>query len=128
MTDWFYDLLPMAITYGMSVKEFWEEDPDLFWAYRFSYIEKIKFENEDKNGTAWLQGAYIYEAVSIALANAFSKQKLSYSKLPYGVKVEEDKEKMLEVQVAEIKARIKQINKIKTALPERDNTPREVKE
>ncbi len=37
--------------YGMSVKEFWEEDPDLFWAYRFSYIERIKFENEDKNGT-----------------------------------------------------------------------------
>ncbi len=128
MTDWFYDLLPMAITYGMSVKEFWEEDPDLFWAYRFSYIERIKFENEDKNQTAWLQGAYIYEAVSIALANAFSKQKLNYSKLPYGVKVEEDKEKMLEVQVAEIKARIKQINKIKTALPERDNTPEEVKE
>ncbi len=128
MTDWFYDLLPMAITYGMSVKEFWEEDPDLFWAYRFSYIEKIKFESEDKNTTAWLQGAYIYEAVSIALANAFSKQKLNYSKLPYGVKVEEDKEKMLEVQVAEIKARIKQINKIKTALPERDNTPEEVKE
>ncbi|MCI9233830.1 MAG: hypothetical protein HFH08_04440 [Bacilli bacterium] len=118
----------MAITYGMSVKEFWEEDPNLFWAYRFSYIEKIKFENEDKNQTAWLQGAYIYEAVSIALANAFSKQKLSYSKLPYGVKVEEDKEKMLEVQVAGIKARIKQINKIKTALPERDNTPEEVKE
>lgn len=117
----------MAITYGMSVKEFWEDDPDLFWAYRFSYIERIKFKNEDENQIAWLQGAYIYEAVSIALSNAFSKQKLSYSKLPYGVKVEEDREKMLEVQVAEIKARIKQINKIKTALPERDNTPKEVK-
>ena len=46
MTDWFYDLLPMAITYGMSVKEFWEDNPDLFWAYRFSYYEKIKNEQE----------------------------------------------------------------------------------
>lgn len=120
----------MAITYGMSVKEFWEDDPDLFWAYRFSYIDRMKFENEDKNQTAWLQGAYIYEAVSIALSNAFSKQKLSYSKLPYGFKSEEiDREKMLEMQVAEVKARIKQVNKIKqTALPERDNTPGEVKE
>ena len=36
----------MAITYGMSVKEFWEDDPDLFWAYRFSYFEKIKTEQE----------------------------------------------------------------------------------
>ena len=119
----------MAITYGMSVKEFWEEDPNLFWAYRFSYIDRIKFENEDKNQTAWLQGAYIYEAVSIALNNAFSKQKLTYSKLPYGFKTEEnDKEELIEVQVAEIKARIRQINKLQTALPERDNTPEEVKE
>ena len=30
----------MAITYGMSVKEFWEDSPDLFWAYRFSYYKK----------------------------------------------------------------------------------------
>lgn len=69
----------MAITYGMSVKEFWEDDPDLFWAYRFSYFEKIKTEQEIFNNNAWLQGAYFHEAITVALCNAFSKQKVKYS-------------------------------------------------
>lgn len=44
----------MALTYGMSVKEFWEDDPDLFWAYRFSYYIKQKEEQEKFNSNAWL--------------------------------------------------------------------------
>ncbi len=75
----------MAITYGMSVKEFWEEDPDLFWAYRFSYIEGLKMQREQENAKAWLQGAYIYEAVSVALSNAFSKKHINYSEQPYAL-------------------------------------------
>lgn len=118
MTDWFYDLLPMAITYGMSVKEFWENDPDLFWAYRFSYYEKIKSEQEIFNNNAWLQGAYFHEAISVALCNAFSKTKVEYSKQPYGfnqsnITGEELKKKKLEMNVVDIKARIAQVNKIK---------------
>lgn len=74
----------MAITYGMSVKEFWEDNPDLFWAYRFSYYERLKTEQEIFNNNAWLQGAYFNEAVTVALCNAFSKQKVEYSKQPYG--------------------------------------------
>ena len=68
----------MAITYGMSVKEFWEDNPDLFWAYRFSYYTKLKNEQEIFNNNAWLQGAYFYEAISVALCNSFSKQKIEY--------------------------------------------------
>jgi len=49
----------MAITYGMSVKEFWEDSPDLFWAYRFSFFERIKSMQEINNYNSWLQGAYI---------------------------------------------------------------------
>ena len=79
-TDWFYDLLPMAITYGMSVKEFWEDSPDLFWAYRFSYFEKIKLTQEINNYNSWLQGAYTCEAVQVAINNCFNKQKIEYSK------------------------------------------------
>ena len=56
----------------MSIKEFWEDDPDLFWAYRFSYINRKKFEQEEMNTHCWLQGAYFYEAISVALSNAFS--------------------------------------------------------
>ena len=59
----------MAITYGMSVKEFWEDDPNLFWAYRFSYYNKMTDKQEIFNYNAWLQGAYIYEAVQGLLTN-----------------------------------------------------------
>ena len=59
----------------MSVREFWEEEPNLFWAYRFSFYNKKKQEQEISNFQAWLQGAYIYEAVSVALNNGFSKTK-----------------------------------------------------
>ena len=66
----------MAITYGMSVKEFWEDDPDLFWAYRFSYFERLKNEQEMFNQNAWLQGGYICEAVQVAINNCFNKKKV----------------------------------------------------
>ena len=33
----------------MSIKEFWEDDPELFWAYRFSYIQTKKQEQELNN-------------------------------------------------------------------------------
>ena len=89
----------MAITYGMSVKEFWEDSPDLFWAYRFSYFERLKYENNVFNQNAWLQGAYIYEAVQVAINNSFGKHKLAYSKYPYGTPEEEIKRREKEEQV-----------------------------
>lgn len=107
----------MAITYGMSVKEFWEDNPDLFWAYRFSYYNKTKEQQEIFNGNAWLQGAYFYEAISVALNNAFNKEKINYPDKPYNLNKkgdkEEQKEKQIEMQVADIKARISQVNAIK---------------
>jgi uncharacterized protein YdeI (YjbR/CyaY-like superfamily) len=107
----------MAITYGMSVKEFWEDNPDLFWAYRFSYFTKIKTEQEIFNNNAWLQGAYFHEAITVALCNAFGKQKIKYSEKPYGFdraeNTEEKKKKQIEINVADIKARIAQVNAIR---------------
>jgi hypothetical protein len=107
----------MAITYGMSVKEFWEDDPDLFWAYRFSYFTKLKSEQEIFNNNAWLQGAYFHEAITVALCNVFSKQKVKYSEKPYGFEraeiTEEQKKKQIEMNVADMKARIAQVNAIR---------------
>lgn len=109
----------MAITYGMSVKEFWEEDPDLFWAYRFSYYERFRATKEYDNFKLWLQGAYFFEAVSIAIANSFSKSHAKYPDKPYEInKVEEEeidektklKSKELEIK---IRNRISEMQKIK---------------
>lgn len=117
----------MAITYGMSVKEFWEDNPDLFWAFRFSYYNKIKEENDMSNSVAWLQGAYFYSAVSVALNNAFSKEKIKYPEKPFDIKSEDktqiEKENRIKMQVEEMKARIKQVNKIRSTAEKGDNIP-----
>ena len=107
----------MAITYGMSVKEFWEDSPDLFWAYRFSYFNRIKTEQEMFNQNAWLQGAYIHEAVTVALNNILNKQKIKYSNQPYGYdKKSEQQVDVVSKQTAlisQIKNRVAQIQAIK---------------
>ncbi len=102
----------MAITYGMSVKEFWEDDPDLFWAYRFSYFTKLKSEQETFNNNAWLQGAYFHEAITVALCNAFSKQKVEYSKKPYGTDQKEEYKNESEKLMAKLKGRVTEIQNI----------------
>ncbi len=104
----------MAITYGMSVKEFWEDNPDLFWAYRFSYYNRLIDEQERFNINAWLQGAYFYEAVSIALGNAFGKSQHFYPSLPHGINDETaDIKKQQEELVAKLKGRVAQVQAIK---------------
>lgn len=94
----------------MSVKEFWEDDPDLFWAYRFSFYNKSITQQEIFNHNAWLQGAYIFEAVSVAICNSFSKQKAKYSEQPYDFnKKELSPEEEKKNAVDELKARVAQV-------------------
>lgn len=54
----------MAIEYGMTSKEFWEDDPNLFVSYRTSFINKKKREMEEINYTCWLMGAYNFDGNS----------------------------------------------------------------
>lgn len=78
------ELFPYAIEYGMTAQEFWEYDPSLFWSYRISYMRKKKTEQEIQNQMMWVQGAYIYDAVSKAIANSFSKNaKYNYIEKPF---------------------------------------------
>lgn len=95
----------------MSIKDFWENDPELFWAYRFSYINKLKRESEEKNYDAWLQGLYFFEGVSIALSNGFGKSHLKYPERPYGVEEKEEKPIMSEREklAIELKGRVAQV-------------------
>ncbi len=58
----------------MPLQEFWNDDPDLLWTYRNSYMQKmeqdIKLQQEIINYQSWLQGLYIQKAI----ASNFSKQ------------------------------------------------------
>lgn len=57
----------------MPLQEFWNDDPDLLWAYRNSYMQKmeqdLEIEKQMINYKAWLQGLYNYQAIG----SAFSK-------------------------------------------------------
>lgn len=94
----------------MSNKEFWEDDPDLFWAYRFSYIRKQEEKGKLLHYMAWLNGAYVNDAVSVALNNAFSKDKIDYPHRPYGE--EDSEENVVDNEVIKLQNRVSQVQAI----------------
>ena len=73
-----------------------------------------------------------YEAISVALNNAFSKDKIEYHKQPYGLEESKDNsdekvESKVKMQVADVKARISQINQIKSSTTKEENKGGEIK-
>lgn len=73
-TYYYVEELPLAIEYGMSIYEFWNEDIDLFYAYQKAYINKMHKQ-------AYIQGAYVNLAFSICLSNAFKPK--NSKEIPY---------------------------------------------
>lgn len=64
-------LFPMALEFGMTSKEFWYDDPNLFSSYRTFYINKHKKQSEIDNNNAWLFGLYTHNALNVSLSNMF---------------------------------------------------------
>ena len=62
----------------MTEDEFWEGLPILAKIYKHKYELQIEKQNE----FAWLQGMYVYEAVGVALSNAFAKKGSKIAKYP----------------------------------------------
>lgn len=94
----------MAI--GMTAEEYWEGDPHLAPFYYKAY--KLRFDMQ--NQQAWLQGLYNFNAVSLALANAFSKRTHKYPDKPFEFgkteieKTEEDAQKERDKAIEAFKA------------------------
>ena len=92
----------------MSYVEYWEGDPKLAQYYRKAYLIK----QEEINNNAWLQGMYIYDAMSTALYNALrgmGKNKppaKDYAKQPYELKnkVKSEAQKQKEIEIEQQKA------------------------
>ncbi len=102
----------------MPIREFWNEEPDLLWAYRNSYVEKLEIERDKDNYNAWLQGAYIFDAISKSLYNSFGrkdgKRALNYMEKPYDLKKSEkelEQERIFENE-RKIKERNRQIKEM----------------
>lgn len=90
------------MAYGMTYDEFWYMDPYRAVAYQRAH----RFRNEQMNQQIWMAGLYNYNAVSVAINNAFSKQKQKYVAEPIPIypptederkaKVEENNRKLVE--------------------------------
>jgi hypothetical protein len=107
-TEVFEESFPFYLAIGMSYAEYWEGDSSLTRAYRKAY----QIKQEEINNNAWLQGLYVYDAVSTALHNALRGMGKSkppareYAKKPYEFKNKEktEAEKAKEVEIEQQKA------------------------
>lgn len=80
--------------YGMTYEQFWEGDPWMVRAYAEAYILKRRIKNED----AWIQGAYMANAVTIAIANTFGKKRVDYMKEPMQLYPKTEAEKQADIR------------------------------
>lgn len=65
--------------FGMSSDDFWENDPQLYWAYRTFYLKKKEVEQEEMKRELWLKGSIEFMATSYAINNNFnSKEQKKY--------------------------------------------------
>ncbi len=101
----FDESFPFYLAIGMSFAEYWTGDPSLVRYYRKAY----QIKQEEINNNAWLQGLYIYDAVSTALHNSLrgkNTRPREYAKQPYDFKNREktEAEKAKEVEVEQQKA------------------------
>lgn len=107
-TEILEECFPFYLAIGMSYAEYWDSDPVLAQYYRKAY----RIKQEEINNNAWLQGLYIYDAVTTALHNALrgmGKQKSpakDYAKQPYQFnnKVKTEAEKAKEIEIEQEKA------------------------
>lgn len=75
----------------MTYSQYWDEDPMLAVSYRIAYQRKL----DDQNYIAWLQGAYINQALTVNLSHMTSKNsRAEYPREPYQIfdfRTEEEK-------------------------------------
>ena len=108
----------MYIAYGMTYEQYWYGDPWMVRAYAQSYLIRRKIENEN----AWIQGAYIANAVTISIANTFGKKRVDYLKKPLDLFEKTEAEQKNEIR-AERKKLIAWLNSMKRAsVRKKENT------
>ena len=64
--------------FGMSSTDFWENDPQLYWAYRTFYLKQKEEEIEEMRYESWLKGSINFLSTSLAIRKNFSKEVVTY--------------------------------------------------
>ena len=110
-TEIFTELCPIYMAYGMTYEQYWFGDPWMTRAYAQAFLLRRKIQNENM----WIQGAYVANAVTTAIANAFGKKKVDYLKQPLDLFPKTESEKQTEIR-EERKKLIAWLNGMKKAM------------
>ena len=95
LLDYFnFYLCPLAISMGMSAKEFWEDDPDYFWNYCEAKKMTDKKFYEDMNYNSYLNGIYSMFATA---QNLVTKKKNVYPDKPFNLNLKNKQETVKDV-------------------------------
>lgn len=101
----FENALPNYLFMGMTPDQFWNGDCSLTVAYRKAY----EMKQEADNTRLWLQGAYIYDAISrlIPIMQPFAKKgtkAVPYLEKPYPLNNKDNKPKDTKIEQGKVKA------------------------
>ena len=102
------EILPLALQYGMTVEQFWHDDPDLIVAYHEAYYSRLHTE-------AHAYGYYNYVALGTALGNAFRKKGTKaeeYPKKPLFEKMRKKKAASVKAMREKAKQQISWLNSV----------------
>lgn len=100
-TEIFNEHFPYYLSIGMTEEQYWDRDCSLVKYYREA--DKLKRERENQN--MWLQGMYIYDAISrlVPVLHAFAKkgtQAKPYVDAPYPLTKKAEKQAKVEKEKA----------------------------
>ena len=124
--EWLDRLCVYYMTMGVTYEEFWFGDYTKFKYVARQYDAQRKLQNED----AWLQGAYVYDAVATALSNAFRKKGAkaqNYLERPLQVYPKTEEEEQYEAEMERRKI-IKRLNAWKAAWDAKERKEKIAKE
>lgn len=74
-TYYYVEELPLALEYGMTPEQFWDDDIDLLFAYQRAYVNRTHYQ-------AHVQGLYNHIAFGVVMKNAFKKSGDKAAKYP----------------------------------------------
>lgn len=106
-TEIFHEVLPYYISIGMSIDEFYNQGVNLAKYYRQAH----EIKEDRHNLHLWLQGMYIYDAISTSLYNVFCRTKgqqaSSYPSKPYPLtNKQKEEDTLLSIQEEQAKAQV----------------------
>ena len=78
----------------MTPQQFWEEDPDYFWAYWDAYEMKKQEEAKEQNIYSYNLAQYIFLAVQECLQFSKNPKKI-FPREPFKLGFEKEKEKQM---------------------------------